>query len=151
MQKMIDCRLFLPQSPLLQPHFCIRPSGCVTWHTAGSCLDAQQGEWSLPSARQEKISVSHGAQIIRSATLVEETASGSQNLFTQLIILIYCIWYKRNTDNYYTTSKQYLDSRGLTFEKNQYNCWCFQVCTLHCKLSIGASYKDFQGNIQHRW
>ena len=27
----------------------------------------------------------------------------------------------RNTDNYYTTSKQYLDSRGLTFEKNQYN------------------------------
>jgi hypothetical protein len=27
----------------------------------------------------------------------------------------------RNTDNYYTTSKQYLDSRNLTFEKNQYN------------------------------
>ena len=27
----------------------------------------------------------------------------------------------RNSDNYYTTSKQYLDSRGLTFEKNQYN------------------------------
>ena len=27
----------------------------------------------------------------------------------------------RNTDNYYTTSKQYLDSRGLTFEKNQYS------------------------------
>ncbi len=27
----------------------------------------------------------------------------------------------RNTDNYYTTSKQYLDSRSLTFEKNQYN------------------------------
>jgi len=27
----------------------------------------------------------------------------------------------RNTDNYYTSSKQYLDSRNLTFEKNQYN------------------------------
>ena len=27
----------------------------------------------------------------------------------------------RNTTNYYTTSKQYLDSRNLTFEKNQYN------------------------------
>ena len=43
----------------------------------------------MPSARQEKISVSHGAQIIRSATLVEDTASGSQNLFTQLKQIYY--------------------------------------------------------------
>jgi hypothetical protein len=50
----------------------------------GICLAAQQGLWSFPSARQANISVSQGAQIIRSDTLASPTLFGSQNLFTHL-------------------------------------------------------------------
>jgi hypothetical protein len=50
----------------------------------GICLAAQQGLWSFPSARQANISVSHGAQIMRSDTLASPRLFGSQNLFTHL-------------------------------------------------------------------
>ena len=45
-----------------------------------TCLAAQQGVWSLPSARQWNISVSQGAQIIRSLREALATWRGSQNL-----------------------------------------------------------------------
>ena len=50
----------------------------------GICFEAQHGLWSFPSARQANISVSQGAQIIRSDTLASPTLFGSQNLFTHL-------------------------------------------------------------------
>ena len=46
----------------------------------------QQGVWSRPSARQENIWVSQGAQIIRSVTEAELMRSGSQKSSTHLEI-----------------------------------------------------------------
>ena len=47
-------------------------------------MAAQQGEWSLLSARQENISVSQGAHNIMSVILVERKPTGSQNVSTHL-------------------------------------------------------------------
>ena len=107
-RKNVQNKIFLPQSSSLNS---VYTPGCVTWQTAGNSLDAQQGEWSLPSARQEKISVSHGAQIIRSATLVEDTASGSQNLFTQLKQIYYknkILYNKKLVRKFYLAKKNYI-------------------------------------------
>ena len=61
-----------------------------TWQRGGKDFLAQQGLWSRPSARQEKIWVSQGAQIIRSDTDAVVIFKGSQNWSTHLNIrLIY--------------------------------------------------------------
>ncbi len=55
-----------------------------TWQIGGIDFLEQQGVWSRPSARQENIWVSQGAQIIRSVTEAEPTRSGSQKSSTHL-------------------------------------------------------------------
>lgn len=54
---------------------------------SGKPRDMQQAEWSIPLAKQEKLSLAHGAQTIRSGRLTSAVRTGSQNLSTHLKIL----------------------------------------------------------------
>ena len=75
-----------------------------------TCLAAQQGVWSLPSARQWNISVSQGAQIIRSLREALATWRGSQNL-------------KNGTQSYNMENGWY----RLSFKIWTVGCWTFSL------------------------
>ena len=75
-----------------------------------TCLAAQQGGWSLPSARQWNISVSQGAQIIRSLREALATWRGSQNL-------------KNDTQSYNMENGWY----RLSFKIWTVGCWTLDI------------------------
>lgn len=58
------------------------------WQSSGSPLALQQGVWSIPLVRQLKVSVAHGAQIIRSVISAVSATAGSQSLLTQVLCAI---------------------------------------------------------------